>query len=135
MLLLDSRGHERADVVWLVDDVDVCAGTITRDKDGNMLPSVLHDTIDDLARQPPIQFGSIDVQADMFAVFLGTVGTVTIRGDTPHTFGPVHQRTVALGGGRLATFVEYRFAVPYQGAPLSLDLALCASSGACRKMY
>ncbi|WP_157597096.1 hypothetical protein [Streptacidiphilus rugosus] len=134
--MLDSDGHDRADVVWLVDDVDVCAGTITRDGDGDVLPSVLHGTLDGLAATPPVQFGGVQVGPDMFTVFLGAGGEVTLKGDDAHTFGPVHQRTVVLGGGRTATFVEYRFAVPFQGAPLGQDLALCPASGTnCRKAY
>ena len=135
MLVLDSDvHHDRADVAWLVDDVIVCAATITRHGDDEALPSVLHDTIDNLAAHRPFQFGVIQVAPDMFTVFLGAVGKVTLRGDDRHTFGPVHQRTVALGGGRVATFVEYRFAVPYDGAPLGPDLALCPASGTgCRE--
>lgn len=134
MVVLDASRPDRADVVWLTDDVDVCVGTITRGSDEPS--STLSGAMADIAGRPPVLLSISEAKygTDMFTVFFGAVGTVTIKGDTDHTFGPVHQRTVDLGGGRFATFVEYRFMVPYQGAPLGSDLELCPSIGPCRKL-
>ncbi|MFJ9459726.1 hypothetical protein ACIRST_32200 [Kitasatospora sp. NPDC101447] len=134
MLVLDSVGQDQADIVLLADDLHVCFVTLNRQWDGVVRPVFLADTIDDLAAKLPqtvfVDVGSAD-KPDNFTVLLGAVGQVTMRGDTFQIYGPLHQSMVDLGSGRLATFVQFRFAVPAQGAQIGSDLALCTASGGC----
>ncbi|KQV14292.1 MULTISPECIES: hypothetical protein [unclassified Kitasatospora] len=136
MLVLDSDGRDRAYALWLVDDVDVCVVAITRDERGSRGQTVLYGPIDELADRAPILIGLVQHSPAMLAVFPGIDSGIVLKGDEPRTFHPASSRTVVLGPGRVVTFAVSRFAVPYQGAPLGLDLALCpVRDGECRPMY
>ncbi|WP_030270238.1 hypothetical protein [Streptomyces sp. NRRL B-24484] len=135
LMVLDSSGHDRAEVVWLVDNIEVCFASIYG---GALMPlqDVRRSRVDELAAEPePIWLTSEEGAAGapyLFAVFTGAVGEVTIKGDGFHVFSPVHHRTVDLGDGRFVTFVGFHF-LDFN-VEVSPDMALCTSEGSCRKL-
>ncbi|MFC5642118.1 hypothetical protein [Kitasatospora cinereorecta] len=135
MMVLDSSGHDRAEVVWLVDNIEVCFASVYGGT-FNPLTGVRRGRIDQLATEPDLLWlASEDGAAGapyVFAVFTGAVGEVTVTGDDTHVLSPVHQRTVDLGDGRVATFVGAHF-LDFN-VEVGPDLAVCTAEGSCRKL-
>ncbi|MFD8757228.1 hypothetical protein ACFV0O_40585 [Kitasatospora sp. NPDC059577] len=127
LAVLDSDGQGRAEVFWLVDNVDVCSAVIS----ANGARSIGFGSVDSLIadRLVPFDTGS---GAGWYTVtaFRGRVENLRINGDTDHVLGPVRTRTVDLGGGKLVTFVSYGIRIPE--GDQDLTLFLCPPVGDCR---
>ncbi|MFJ7907396.1 hypothetical protein [Kitasatospora sp. NPDC096204] len=115
LVVLDDDGRDRADVLWPLDDSSLCLASITR-VDGGLSGEVIGDRVASLtARRQPKMIGDYR-RLVLLAFFPGDVGTVELRGDDRHLFGPVHQRLLDLGGGKAVTVVHYGYAKPAPAA-------------------
>ncbi|MFG2915898.1 hypothetical protein ACGF0D_23810 [Kitasatospora sp. NPDC048298] len=115
VVLDDDDGRDRADVLWPLDDSYLCLASITR-VDGALSSEVIGDRVASLtARRQPKMIGDYR-RLVLLAFFPGDVGTVELRGDDRHLFGPVHQRLLDLGGGKAVTVVHYGYAKPAPAA-------------------
>ncbi|MFG2908580.1 hypothetical protein ACGF13_26370 [Kitasatospora sp. NPDC048286] len=115
VVLDDDDGRDRADVLWPLDDSYLCLASITR-VDGALSSEVTGDRVASLtARRQPMMIGDYR-RLVLLAFFPGDVGTVELRGDDLHLFGPVHQRLLDLGGGKAVTVVHYGYAKPAPAA-------------------
>ncbi|MER7582534.1 hypothetical protein [Kitasatospora sp. NPDC097691] len=130
LAVLDSDGQTRAEAFWLVDSVDACWAAI--DHADNAGGSVGFEPIESMTVGQPLPSAGPLPGTEWYAVtaFHGRVADIRATGATDHVLGPVHSRTVDLGGGRLVTFASYGIRIPEQGE--SLTLHLCPPTGDCR---
>ncbi|MFD8789022.1 hypothetical protein [Kitasatospora sp. NPDC059599] len=129
LAVLDTDGQNWALVFWLVDDIDVCWADVDH-RDGVWGGSDF-ESIEDMTVDHPRPLGP-PAGTPWYGVtaFQGRVADLRATGDTDHVLGPVHSRTVDLGGGKLVTFVSYGVRVPELGE--SLTVHLCPPTGDCR---
>ncbi|MFI9366226.1 hypothetical protein ACIG5E_35010 [Kitasatospora sp. NPDC053057] len=127
MIVLDGDdwGHARAAVVWLGDGLRVCVAGISHGASGGGV-TVSSGRLDGLSRGWSAWMGE-----SFFTVFPGDAGTVVIKDDGDHLYGPPHQWVADFGGGRKATFVQYACPGPLSppGSPRSPRARLCPSAG------
>ncbi|MER7765811.1 hypothetical protein [Kitasatospora sp. NPDC096140] len=129
LAVLDTDGRTRAEVFWLIDSIDACWAAV--DLADNAGGTVGFGSIEGMTVGQPVPSGP-PPGTEWYAVtaFHGRVADIRATGATDHVLGPVHSRTVDLGGGKLVTFVSYGIRIPEQGEILTLYL--CPPAGDCR---